>query len=343
MFRGLASILGNAYDIKVFGSQHADKTIRIWKTSGAVTPLTLQGNSVAFGPQGLVSGDSRGVVRFWQQDGGLKRALPETGSYISCLKYKRDGSLLAIAQADGAVRLVNAEGEALKDWQSGQERVMDVGFGATGLATAGADGTVKLWTLEGQLVREFIVHQDKTTGLSFSPDGNLLATSGGFRDRTVKLWRADGMLLYEMKEHTNAVLTVVFSPDGKLLASAGADNRIMLWNLQGEFLTSLNAHEGSVFRLSFSPSGQILASAGSDKTVRLWAVSGNLLHGFQHGHIVSDVGFSLDGKRLASAQFDGTVTVRNLSLAELKDKGCKWIQDYLQTRDVDELRVFCNG
>jgi dipeptidyl aminopeptidase/acylaminoacyl peptidase len=112
---------------------------------------------------------------------------------------------------------------------------------------------------------------------------------------------------------------VAFSPDGKLLATA-AYGRVTVWDLDGpnpiKVLTNVL---GGVNYVRFSPDGRTLAVAGGQPSargdLRLFQTSDWKLQAVLAGHddAVSCVAFSPDGKRLASASFDKTVRIWDLT------------------------------
>mmetsp|Transcript_12155 Transcript_12155/g.15745 ORF Transcript_12155/g.15745 Transcript_12155/m.15745 type:complete len:340 (+) Transcript_12155:3-1022(+) len=89
-----------------------------------------------------------------------------------------------------------------------------------------------------------------------------------------------------------------------------------------EIEEELHAHDDKVWYCAWSPDGQSLATCSSDKTIRLWSQNGSLHSGevgnkwhcitcLEDGHerTIRSCEFSLSGRLLTSASFDGTVGV----------------------------------
>lgn len=113
------------------------------------------------------------------------------------------------------------------------------------------------------------------------------------------------------------IYEIQLSPDGTHLAVASSIG-IWLYNARTGAAIRLLAGQG-IRSVSFSPDGSILASGDENAAVRLWdSMSGDLLKTLQgHTHYVSRVGFSLDGKTLASvAHWEGVIRLWDAATGE---------------------------
>ena len=139
------------------------------------------------------------------------------------------------------------------------------------LASAGADGAVRLWEkpMKG-LFSVLQAEGGGVNALAWSPNGQFLAS--GHDDGTIHLWGRETLQEDSIiKNYNRGVLALAWSPDGSLLASAGADGAVRLWEIavmKQRFI--LEKHTGIVYALAWSPDGSLLASGGKDTTVRLW-------------------------------------------------------------------------
>jgi WD40 repeat protein len=200
------------------------------------------------------------------------------------------------------------------------------------LAVAAADGTLRLWNVSRpghpMLVSTVtsLGRQDELYAAAFSPDGDVLAAAGA--DATVSLWRVTdprhpvpvGGTLTGPKE---TIYSLAFSRAG-LLAAGSADNNAWLWNVRdpGHPVPvggPLTGAAGPVQAVAFSPDGQLLAAGSADQTVRLWNVSNPArpvpaakpLAG--PGDVVYAVAFSPDGRSLAAGGKDDKVWLWNIT------------------------------
>lgn len=138
------------------------------------------------------------------------------------IKYSPDGTLIAVGNNIGQVRIFDAKsGELIRQLDDQAGRLADEKIPDSWENVTRAMGSVK--------------------SLAFSPDGKQLATIGdsfadfaetfdrtrrlGFRATAsgrLKLWNVEtGELQHDLNGHNDFAVDVAFSPNGKLLASAG--------------------------------------------------------------------------------------------------------------------------
>jgi WD40 repeat protein len=104
----------------------------------------------------------------------------------------------------------------------------------------------------------------------FSPDGELVASSGG--DGTARVWNVRSGQEISRMTHAGAVHAVAFSPDGKYVATASADGTACVWEAiarPGDLFATL-PHTGYVQDAVFSPDGRYLATTTSAGATTLW-------------------------------------------------------------------------
>jgi len=273
-------------DGKSLVSHSWDGTIKTWDMSAAREPLKLVGhssiiNSFAFSPDGkrIVSGDGISI-KLWDVESAteLKTLCRDNGLIPSAVAFSPDGKRIALREYSGTCRIWDA-----------------------------ATGDL-LTILHGP--RPYI---RPTGGMAFSPDGNLMAFSGGI-DKTVKVLDVTkGNEVATLTGHASLVCSVAFSPDGRLIAAGGSDPNIKMWEwATGRDPMTLRGHdEGIIGCVAFSPDGTRIVSAGQrDETVRVWdTATGVELMTLKHADSAISAAFSPDGKRIISGCHDRTVRV----------------------------------
>ncbi|MGH3897861.1 MAG: WD40 repeat domain-containing protein [Pseudonocardiaceae bacterium] len=233
---------------------------------------------------------------------------------IHSVIFSRDGSTLATAGDDSAVRLWDVASHQPRTPLEGRaDSIVDAEFSPDDrfVATAGKDGTVRLWDVDRhQLITTLRTDNpgQDLHAVTFSHDGRILAAVGD--DGATRLWDVDRRRdIVTLPGHGIPVYGVEFSPDNQVLATAGRDGTARLWDaVNHQLITTLSGHTGPVNTAAFSPDGRVLMTVGDDKTVKLWDVASRQPIATMIGHTgpVNSAAFSPDGHSLVTGSRDGT-------------------------------------
>lgn len=238
-------------------STSSDRTIKLWnlQTGQLLRTITLQtadgiANTVLISPDGkrLATASDRNTLQLWDATTGqpIRTLVSQATSLPSKLPlaFSPNGQLLATADSDRSIKLWNANtGARLITLRKHNNPIQNLAFSPDSQRLASSEEkTAYLWNLRTyqpihtlNLVQS-VGHpvQPKNLGyLAFSPDGNILATSG---------------LLLPLVE-------------SEPIPRQG----VTLWNTQtGQSITSIR----DVNRFQFSPNGQFLIANG--RAVQIW-------------------------------------------------------------------------
>jgi len=193
------------------------------------------------------------------------------------------------------------------------------------LAVAAADGTLKVWNVANpgrpRLLGKPLIGPNAGLPLDttmFSPDGKLLAAAGD--EGSIRIWDmtspAHPVERPALSGPRGGVSVLAISRRG-LLAVGGADSRILLWDIRGQYAAQpvavLAGLRGPAHALAFSPDGRLLAAAGADHSVRLWNVTGPSRPAAAGppqtvpGTAVTSLAFSPSGHQLAAGDSSGQI------------------------------------
>ncbi len=249
---------------------------------------------------------------------------------IHALAWSPDGKRLASSSLDETIQVWNASnGETVATHHEQPLSVQAISWSPDGytLAMTGdlQSDTVEFWSLTEELSTSgnsplmarpspqepYSGHKDLIQAISWSPNGEMIASSG--EDKTVHVWRpSTARKLYIYHGHSQSIQALGWSPDSKRVASAGEDAALQIWDAtNGGHLTVCYGHTKRITTLSWSPDGKFIATASEDHHVKIWhAVSGLLTHTYQgHQELVTSVCWSPDSRLVASASLDKTIHV----------------------------------
>jgi RNA polymerase sigma factor (sigma-70 family) len=273
-------------------------------------------NGLTLSPDGkvLFGLDMKGTLRVEEVATGAERLRQQfPADVLSYLALSPDGATLALASGPNTHKLF------LWKWQSAEDprelkaprycgRALTFSPDGKHLAEASDDSpTVRVWDVASgrRLHRlELPDHEPyRHYRLAFTPDGKVLAASGGTNDHAaVHLWDPQtGKFLRRLEVAGSAL---AFSPDGTLLA-AGA--RVWDFAAGKELSANDQAHHGAV-RQVLTAGNDAVITVGEDNTIRVWeAATGRQRLKLVHGNWVRDIALSKGGSLLASNSLDDTV------------------------------------
>ncbi|MCB2156897.1 WD40 repeat domain-containing protein [bacterium] len=207
----------------------------------------------------------------------------------------------------------------------------------------------------GEHFETISVSQYSLTDVEYSPDGKILAITGGAyswkgrwissSDLAIRLYDpTTGEFLRKMDGHTRFVRNCSFSPDGSRLLTVSRE--LLLWDPQtGELLLTIDPGERTILRGAFLADNRRIVTGARDGKVQIWDVeTGELLNEFQaHQRAVT----SLDSAR--SKDFFVTCTVGEIlvwdanTCEKLDEFGINYVPVSIRVAENDRFVIVPNG
>ncbi|KAF8769683.1 hypothetical protein HU200_006288 [Digitaria exilis] len=118
--------------------------------------------------------------------------------------------------------------------------------------------------------------------------------------------------------HSRPVVDLFYSPvtpDGYFLISASKDSTPMLRNGEtGDWIGTFQGHKGAVWSACLDTNALRAASGSADFSAKIWdALTGDVLHSFEHKHIVRACAFSEDTHMLLTGGFEKILRIYDLN------------------------------
>jgi WD40 repeat protein len=313
--------------------------------------LARDADSSAFSPDGtMLATDTGGTIKLWDvasrklltefksEDANSSRApagSPDSESYSSTLAFSPSNRVLAIALANGAIKLWDIVNQKLTTLDHSADGPPAMAFASDGRLATGVNQTYKLWNVAARtLIGTFEVDKKSTdpseSAVVFSHDDKLLAYLQG----TVVKVRdvATQEILRSLEVGYMPVLAMAFSADDKLVR-IGTTEGVDSFSVKDTTSDSFKVPTGSgvwinnqlSLVVAFSPDGLLCATGEAIRVefgggVKLWDVSSHELlvsfGGSTSNGEISSLNFSPDSKTLVvggtqSSQFYDARVQRN--------------------------------
>ena len=156
------------------------------------------------------------------------------------------------------------------------------------LATATVDGKVNIWSKEGILQQTLVGHTGSVLDVRFVPDlsqGDSYKIISTGVDKTVRIWQ----VFNRYSSPSSGIDSIAISSmSPSTFATGDWDGEINFWRNLGDgtqkLVNTLSAHDNAISQIKYSPDGKTIASASWDRTVKLWNITNNKLIGRLTGH-----------------------------------------------------------
>ncbi|MEZ4709125.1 MAG: BTAD domain-containing putative transcriptional regulator [Caldilineaceae bacterium] len=246
-----------SHDGQLLASGADDGVITLWDTDRADAVQRYQGHtgivwSLAFAPDDriLYSGcTGHPAILLW--DVANKEAVNQLAPLgtIWSLALTPDGKTLASGSEAGTVALWNVAQPTKATLlhthygYSKAPRAVDWSPDGRRLATGDIHGVVLLWDVSGAnvpLPRRFKAGDEPITDVVFSPDGNLLATTGGVQGQYhAQLWELASGELKETMPVNSELTSLAFADGGRRLLGGSSDSMVYGWDRQASTEVSM--------------------------------------------------------------------------------------------------------
>ncbi|KAJ7611212.1 hypothetical protein FB45DRAFT_1065901 [Roridomyces roridus] len=260
----------------------------IW---GPTQGHTIDINHVCFSPNSaqIATGSDDKTVCVWDATDGKLVLGPLTGHQdtVISVDYSRPDGARIVSGSDD-IRIWDAgTGDLIAGpYKIPDAKVGDVHFqpnNSDRIVSCSDDGILRMWNSQNGTVLFQIPGNSPGFSINFSLDGSFFTAAA--QGDTLGVWDASsGQPLRDpFSGHSNMIASVCCSPtsDSARITSGSADNTVRVWGIHDQLdqlhdqldRLELYGHTSAVTSVQFSPTGSQVASASWDGTIRIWEMT----------------------------------------------------------------------
>ena len=219
--------------------------------------------------------------------------------YPVTLAWSPDGSLLAVAAAEGTVHLFDTDGRSYATLAGHAMGVLDLSWSRDGsrLVTGGQDGVARIWRPDGTCTATLDHGKQWVQRARFAPHAPQLVTAAG---RQLRFWGADGepLLACEPEDYTIEDCQWLDDGTGVVTCAYGAAR---IWRAANVRAVQSYAWHGALLAVATSPRGHALAAGLQEAGLHYWRMTdGDALYMRGYATKVRELSWDADGRYLAS-------------------------------------------
>ena len=308
----------------------SDNSVRVWdlpgrRSLGGSIRLTDRPRCVAFGrdPNVIAAGCKDGTVGVWRVADSRLITPPIKLPYeVSALEFSPDGGTFAAASAATITLWDTHTWLKLKELKAQDGQVLMIAFTPDGqrLIDAPFSRAPNIWDVaSGKTIGQPIQAEQPHCYFQISPNGKSLATRS--QSGVVRIWDAmTGLAISEPFEHEGPVTDLAFTSDGLSLLTCSQDGNTLALNIQhGRPSPSILKTDYRYSSACFTRDGKRVIGTSGATALMFDATTGTQVgKPMIHADPIYRMQVSPDGRKLATASWNGTARVWDLATCEPK-------------------------